>query len=102
MSAGTGVRHSEFNSSKTEGLHFLQIWIIPDKAGYAPSYEEKNFTAADKQGRLRLVASPGGKDGSVDLHQDASLYAGLFARASRPPTSCPRGATPGSTSPAAR
>ncbi len=79
MSAGTGVRHSEFNSSKTDGLHFLQIWIIPDKAGYAPSYEEKNFTAADKQGRLRLVASPGGKDGSVDIHQDASLYAGLFA-----------------------
>jgi redox-sensitive bicupin YhaK (pirin superfamily) len=79
MSAGTGVRHSEFNSSKTEGLHFLQIWIIPDKAGYAPSYEEKNFSAADKQGRLRLVASPGGTDGSVTLHQDASLYAGLFS-----------------------
>jgi redox-sensitive bicupin YhaK (pirin superfamily) len=79
MSAGTGVRHSEFNSSKTEGLHFLQIWILPDKAGYAPSYEEKNFSAADKQGRLRLVASPTGKDGSVTLHQDASLYAGLFA-----------------------
>ena len=79
MSAGTGVRHSEFNSSLTEGLHFLQIWIIPDKAGYAPSYEEKNFSVADKQGRLRLVASPKGTDGSVTLHQDASLYAGLFA-----------------------
>ena len=79
MSAGTGVRHSERNASKTEGLHFLQIWIVPDKAGHAPSYEEKNFTAADKQGRLRLVASPTGKDGSVTLHQDVSLYAGLFA-----------------------
>ena len=78
MSAGTGVRHSEFNASKEEPVHFLQIWITPDKAGHAPGYEEKNFSAADKQGRLRLVASPDGRDGSVTIHQDATLYAGVF------------------------
>jgi redox-sensitive bicupin YhaK (pirin superfamily) len=78
MSAGTGVRHSEFNASKTEGVHFLQIWIQPDKAGYAPSYEEKTFTPEEKRGRLRLVASPDGREGSVTIHQDASLLVGLF------------------------
>jgi redox-sensitive bicupin YhaK (pirin superfamily) len=78
MSAGTGVRHSEFNGSKEEGVHFLQIWIVPDRAGHEPSYEQKNFSDAEKRGKLRLVASPNGRNGSVSIHQDARLYAGLF------------------------
>ena len=78
MSAGTGVRHSEFNGSKIDPVHFLQIWIMPDKSGYEPSYEEKSFTEEEKRGRLRLVASNDGRDGSVTVHQDASIYAGLF------------------------
>jgi redox-sensitive bicupin YhaK (pirin superfamily) len=78
MSAGTGVRHSEFNGSKTDPVHFLQIWIQPDRAGHAPSYEEKKFSDADKRGRLRLIASHDGRDGSVTVHQDMSLYAGIF------------------------
>jgi redox-sensitive bicupin YhaK (pirin superfamily) len=78
MSAGTGVRHSEFNGSKDELVHFLQIWIVPDKANHAPGYEQKNFADPEKRGRLRLVASPDGRDGSVTIHQDAKLYAGLF------------------------
>ena len=80
MSAGTGVRHSELNGSKEDAVHFLQIWIMPDKSGYAPSYEEKHFSDADKQGKLRLVASPDGRSGSVTLHQDARLYAGIFGK----------------------
>jgi len=78
MSAGTGVRHSEFNASKMDVVHFLQIWIVPDRAGHEPGYEQKAFSDDDKRGRLRLVASPDGRDGSVTLHQDASMYAGLF------------------------
>jgi redox-sensitive bicupin YhaK (pirin superfamily) len=78
MSAGTGVQHSEFNHSETDSTHFLQIWIIPDQQGVAPSYAQKNFPAADKRGRLRLVVSPDGQDDSVGIHQDARLYAGLF------------------------
>jgi redox-sensitive bicupin YhaK (pirin superfamily) len=78
MSAGTGVRHSEFNPSETQRLHFLQIWIKPGVAGIAPSYEEKHFSDAEKQGHLRLIASPDGRDGSVQIHQDASLYVGRF------------------------
>jgi redox-sensitive bicupin YhaK (pirin superfamily) len=78
MTAGTGVRHSEFNASKTEPVHFLQIWILPDKRGRSPSYEQKNFSEADRSGRLRLVGSPEGHDGSVALHQDVALYAGLL------------------------
>ncbi|QLI80591.1 pirin family protein [Chitinibacter fontanus] len=78
MSAGTGVRHSEFNPSETEETHLLQIWIIPGQKGIAPSYEEKIFSDADKRGQLRLVASPDGSDGSVLIHQDVRLYAGLF------------------------
>jgi len=78
MSAGTGVRHSEFNASPTEQLHFLQIWIKPDVFGIDPSYEEKHFADGDKQGRLLLIASPDGRDGSVLVHQDALLYAGRF------------------------
>ena len=68
MSAGTGVRHSEFNASKTEPVHFLQIWIIPAERGIEPSYEQKTFTKAEKQGKLRVVASPDGRDGSVTVH----------------------------------
>src|SRR5512146_580615 len=71
MSAGTGVRHSEFNASRAELVHFLQIWIEPGVRGIAPSYEEKHFDAASKRGRLRLVASPDGREGSVTVHQDA-------------------------------
>ena len=78
MSAGTGVRHSENNHSKDRVTHFLQIWIRPDRSGIAPGYEEKHFGVAEKRGRLRLIASPDGRDGSVTLHQDAKLYAGLF------------------------
>jgi redox-sensitive bicupin YhaK (pirin superfamily) len=78
MSAGSGVRHSEFNGSKTEPVHFLQIWIQPNVQGIAPSYEEKHFDAADKQGRLRLIASSDGREGSVTIHQDAAIYAGIL------------------------
>jgi quercetin 2,3-dioxygenase len=76
MSAGRGVVHSEFNPSKTEGVHFLQIWIQPNERGIEPSYEEKRFD--DKRGRLQLIASPDRADGSVLIHQDARLYAGQF------------------------
>jgi redox-sensitive bicupin YhaK (pirin superfamily) len=78
MSAGTGVRHSEFNASKTLPVHFLQIWLMPAKSGIAPGYEQKTFSTADRRGRLRVVASPDGRDGSVTIHTDAVLYAGLF------------------------
>jgi quercetin 2,3-dioxygenase len=77
MSAGSGVRHSEFNPASTD-THFLQIWILPDVPGIDPGYEQKTFSDADKQGRLRLVASPDGADGSVTIHADARMYAGLF------------------------
>jgi len=78
MSAGTGVRHSEFNHAADKTTHFLQIWILPDRQGIAPGYEQKAFSAADKRGKLRLVAAPDGRDGSVTIHADASMYAGLF------------------------
>ena len=77
MSAGNGVRHSEFNHSHSEGLHFLQIWIQPNVTGIPPGYEEKHFEPAAKQGQLRLVASSDGRDGSVLIHQDAALYASI-------------------------
>jgi len=79
MSAGTGVVHSEFNASKTYQVHFLQIWLLPDKRGIAPSYEQKTFGDADKRGKLRLVASPAGSDGSLTIHTDTKIYAGQFA-----------------------
>jgi len=75
MSAGTGVRHSEFNASSTEGVHFMQIWILPDKNGHAPGYEQKHFDPASLGGRLRVIASPDGRDGSVTIHQNALLLA---------------------------
>ena len=78
MSAGTGVMHSEFNHAAGQTTHFLQIWIEPNVRGIAPSYEQKTFTAAEKRGALRLVASPDGAQGSVTVHADAALYAGLL------------------------
>ncbi|HEX8795345.1 MAG TPA: pirin family protein [Polyangiaceae bacterium] len=79
MSAGTGVFHSEFNASKTEPVHFLQIWIQPSKMGVAPGYEQKTFGEQEKQGRLRVIASPDGHDGSVTIHADAVVYASVLA-----------------------
>ena len=78
MSAGTGIRHSEFNHSKTEPVHFLQIWVVPDREGIAPRYEQKTFPDADKRGRLRLVGSSDGRDGSVVIHQDVELFAAIL------------------------
>jgi redox-sensitive bicupin YhaK (pirin superfamily) len=83
MSAGTGVRHSEFNESRTEPVHFLQIWIVPDRRGHAPGYEQKTFPEAERRGRLRLVASGDGRDGSVTLHQDVALWAGVLDEGQR-------------------
>ena len=78
MSAGTGVMHSEFNHAERQTTHFLQIWILPDRTGIAPSYEQKTIPEADKRGRLRLIAGPAPDAGAVRLHADAALYAGLF------------------------
>ena len=78
MSAGRGVMHSEFKHAKSQTTHFLQVWIQPDLTGIEPSYEEKRFEDADKRGRLRLIASPDGAEGSVLIHQDARVYSGLF------------------------
>jgi len=78
MSAGTGVTHSEYNHSKTEPVRFLQIWFLPERKGLAPGYEQKHFEAAEKRGRLRLVASREGRDGSVSLNQDVDMYAALL------------------------
>lgn len=78
MSAGTGVTHSEFNAEKDRPTRLLQIWILPERTGITPSYEQKLFPEAEKRGRLRLVAAPGGEDGAVMLHQDVRVYAGLF------------------------
>jgi len=78
MSAGTGVMHSEFNHAEGQTTHFFQIWIEPNQRGVAPGYEQKSFAEADKRGALRLVASPDGAQGSVLIHADAAMYAGLF------------------------
>src|SRR5690242_4559392 len=80
MSAGTGVRHSEFNHSPSDPVHLLQIWILPEKAGITPSYEQKNFPAEEKRDRLRLVASQDGRQGSLKIHQDVNLYAALLEK----------------------
>jgi quercetin 2,3-dioxygenase len=78
MSAGTGVTHSEYNASRSDLVHFLQIWLLPAQRGIRPGYEQKVFPREEKDGRLRLVASPDGADGSVTIHTDARLFAGLF------------------------
>jgi redox-sensitive bicupin YhaK (pirin superfamily) len=78
MTAGKGIRHSEFNPSKTEQVHLYQIWILPEKKGLEPSYEQKSFPAEEKQGKLRLIASPDAKEGSVKINQDARLYVTLL------------------------
>ncbi len=78
MSAGTGVSHSEFNPSQAEPVHLLQIWILPESQNLAPSYEEKHFSDEERSGRLRLIASNDGREGSVTIHQDAHLYATLL------------------------
>ncbi|MDX3904402.1 MAG: pirin family protein [Pigmentiphaga sp.] len=91
MSAGTGVMHSEFNPDPGRTTHLLQIWIQPDRKGVEPSYEERNFPEADKRGKLRLVASPDGAEGSVTIHQDARLYVGLFDGGERAEYALPEG-----------
>ena len=78
MTAGTGVRHSEYNASNKEPVHFLQIWIVPEREGLKPGYEQKTFDAAEKRRQLRLIGSRSGRDGSVAIHQDAELYATLL------------------------
>ena len=78
MSAGTGITHSEFNHSRAEAVHFLQIWIVPNRIGVAPRYQQKHFTADEKRGRLRLIISPEAMDGALSVYQDTRVYAGLF------------------------
>lgn len=79
MSAGTGVSHSEFNGSETEPVHFLQIWIVPERDGLKPGYEQRAFSEGERRGRLRLIASRGGDDGSVTIHQNVKVYDALLA-----------------------
>jgi quercetin 2,3-dioxygenase len=79
MSAGTGVRHSEFNHSATDPVHLLQIWILPERTGVPPSYEQTTFSREDRRGRLRLIASPDGREGSVTINQSARVYAAILA-----------------------
>jgi len=79
MSAGTGIRHSEQNPSKTDPVHLLQIWILPNQLGIKPGYEQKSFPSEEKRGRLRVLASPDGREGSVTIHQDASLYSSILS-----------------------
>lgn len=83
MSAGTGVRHSEFNASATEAVHLLQIWILPEERGLEPSYEEKNFSSELKPGQLTLLGSRDGRNNSVTIHQDVNLYLGLLNTSDR-------------------
>ena len=78
MSAGTGVRHSEYNPSPTEPVHFLQIWLVPNRAGVQPGYDQKHFPLAERRGRLVLLVSPDGRDGSLSAHQDSLLYGTLL------------------------
>ena len=83
MSAGTGIRHSEFNASKSEPVHFLQVWITPSMRGLEPGYEQKSIVADEKRGRLRLVGSHDGRDGSITIHQDVALYATVLDQGER-------------------
>ncbi len=80
MSAGTGIHHSEFNGSPWEPVHFLQIWLLPDRTGHRPSYEQRAYPAPERRDRLRLIASPDGADGSTVIHQDARVYATLLGQ----------------------
>ena len=91
MSAGTGIRHSEFNASNRAPVHFLQIWIVPDRQGVEPRYQQRHFSAADKRGRLCLIISPDGADGSLGVYQDARVYAGLFDGAEQHTLTLPPG-----------
>ena len=91
MSAGTGIRHSEYNASEEELVHFLQIWIVPERTGVAPRYQQQNFPADDKRGRLRLIISPDGAEGSLSVYQDARVYAGLFNGAEQHRITLPAG-----------
>jgi redox-sensitive bicupin YhaK (pirin superfamily) len=85
MSSGTGIRHSEFNHSKTEPVHFLQIWVLPDREGLKPRYDQKAFPASEKRARLRLVGSPDGRDGSIVIHQDVETTTPSWRAARRSP-----------------
>lgn len=91
MSAGTGIRHSEFNHSKDEPVHFLQIWLLPEQEGLPPSYEQKAFSNADKRGQLRLIASRDGRNGSVTVHQDAEIFAAVLNKSETVSYALPNG-----------
>jgi redox-sensitive bicupin YhaK (pirin superfamily) len=91
MSAGTGIRHSEFNHSKDEPVHFLQIWLLPEQEGLPPSYEQKAFSNADKRGQLRLIASRDGRSGSVTVHQDAEIFAAVLNKSETVSYALPNG-----------
>jgi redox-sensitive bicupin YhaK (pirin superfamily) len=91
MSAGTGVRHSEFNASESEPVHFLQVWILPDRRGYAPRYGQKAFAEGEKRGKLRLLASETGVDGSIAIRQDARLWATLLREGESVPLELAKG-----------
>jgi redox-sensitive bicupin YhaK (pirin superfamily) len=80
MSAGTGIRHSEFNQSSTDPVHLLQIWLLPQREGIQPSYEQKSFPLEEKRGKLRVIASPDAREGSVKIHQDVNLYVSILGR----------------------
>lgn len=83
MSAGTGVSHSEYNASRDDPVHFLQMWILPHSTGLAPAYEQRRFGISDRQGRMKLLASPDGRDGSVRIHQDICLYTTMLTPGER-------------------
>jgi hypothetical protein len=83
MTAGTGIHHSEFNHSQTQPVHFLQIWIVPERMGLQPGYEQRSYSDADKRNRLRLIASRDGRDGSVTVHQDADVFASMLEAGAR-------------------
>jgi redox-sensitive bicupin YhaK (pirin superfamily) len=91
MSAGTGIRHSEFNHSAEEPVHFLQIWLLPERDGIKPGYEQKRFGDEEKRGRLRLIASHDGRDGSVTVHQDADIFASVLNKDERVTHTMPDG-----------
>jgi hypothetical protein len=91
MTAGTGIRHSEFNPSPSQPVHLLQIWILPDRQGLTPSYEQKNIADTERKNRLRLIASPDGRDGSVTIHQHANVYTALLEQGQKTQHSLPSG-----------